>query len=235
MMTMGKTGVIRLISADAQAIFRAGIRQICSAVPDIEFVGEASRSADVLTLCERMRPDLVLLEGALPGALSLIAQMRQQCPAVGIMVLVDRVDETLLRRGLQLGVVGYLLKQIDVFDLVQAIRSAANGLLTIDPEIAALAVGAEDGRDIDQESLSDREQAVLSLLLQGFSNNDIAARLQISPSTVKFHLRNIYSKLDVRSRAEALAVIYGQQRAATRPAPETQAEMPRRRALALVV
>lgn len=232
---MGKTGIIRLISADAQAIFRAGIRQICSTFPDIEFVGEASRSADVLTLCERLCPDLVLLDGALPGALSLIAQMRQQCPSVGIMVLVDRVDETLLRRGLQLGVVGYLLKQVDAFDLVQAIRSAAGGLLTIDPEIAALAIVAQDGMDIDQEALSDREQAVLNLLLQGISNNAIAGRLRISPSTVKFHLRNIYSKLGVRSRAEALAVIYGQQRPATRQAPETYPETPRRRSLALVV
>ncbi len=232
---MAKTGIIRLISADAQAIFRAGIRQICSAFPDIEFVGEASRSADVLTLCERLHPDLVLLDGALPGTLSLIAQMRQQYPAVGIMVLVDRVDETLLRRGLQLGVAGYLLKQIDAFDLVQAIRSAAGGLLTIDPEIAALAIVARDSREIDPEDLSAREQAVLSLLLQGISNNDIAGRLRISPSTVKFHLRNIYSKLGVRSRAEALAAIYGQQRAATRQAPETYPDTPRRRSLALAV
>lgn len=233
---MGKMGIIRLISADAQAIFRAGIRQICATFPDIEIAGEASRSADVLTLCERVRPDLVLLDGALPGALSLIAQMRQLYPSVGIMVLVDRVDETLLRRGIQLGVVGYLLKQIDAFDLVQAIRSAAGGLLTIDPEIAALTIVAQDGRDIqEQEALSDREQAVLNLLLQGISNNDIAGCLQISPSTVKFHLRNIYSKLGVRSRAEALAVIYGQQRAATRQAPEAYPETPRRRSLALAV
>lgn len=232
---MGKTGMIRLISADAQAIFRAGIRQICSTFPDIELVAEAGRSADVLTLCERLRPDLVLLDGALPGALSLIAQMRQQYPVVGVMVLVDRVDETLLRCGLQLGVVGYLLKQIDAFDLVQAIRSAAGGLLTIDPEIAALAVVAQDSMAIDQEPLSDREQAVLSLLLQGISNNDIAGRLRISPSTVKFHLRNIYSKLGVRSRAEALAVIYGQQRAVTRQVPETYPETPRRRSFALAV
>ncbi|MCS6882584.1 MAG: response regulator transcription factor [Oscillochloridaceae bacterium] len=230
--------MIRLISADAQAIFRAGIRQICSTFPDFEIVGEASRSADVLTLCERLRPDLVLLDGALPGALSLIAQMRQQYPKVSVIVLVDRVDETLLRHGLQLGIVGYLLKQIDAFDLVQAIRSAAGGLLTIDPDIAALAIVGQNENDLDQEELSEREQAVLSLLLQGISNNDIARRLQISSSTVKFHLRNIYSKLSklgVRSRAEALAMIYGQRTVASPDASEPYPETLRRRSLALAV
>ncbi len=226
---MGKTRFIRVVSADAQAIFRAGIRQICSTFPDIEFVGEASRSVDVLMLCERLHPDLLLIDGALPGAFSLIAQMRQQYPGVGIMILVDRMDVTLLRRGLQLGVVGYLLKQVDAFDLVQAIRSAARGMLTIDSEVTALATVAQDGMDIDLEDLSEREHAVLNLLLQGISNNAIAGRLQVSPSTVKFHLRNIYSKLGVRSRAEALAVIYTQQRPVTRQAPETYPETPRRR------
>ncbi len=233
---MRQTEIIRLISVDAQAIFRAGIRHICCTFPDIEIVGEAGRSADALILCERLRPDLMLLDGAMPGALSLVAQMRQQYPAIRIIILVDQVEENALRRALQLGVVGYLLKHVDAFDLVQAIRSAAGGLLTIDPEVAAHAILTPDAGDSgDQEALSEREQAVLSLLLQGISNNAIAGRLNISPSTVKFHLRNIYSKLGVRSRAEALAVIYGQQHAAARPAPEPSTELLRLPSLALAV
>ncbi|MFQ3662478.1 MAG: response regulator transcription factor [Chloroflexaceae bacterium] len=233
---MRQTGIIRLVSVDAQAIFRAGIRHICCTFPDIEIAGEAGRSADALTLCERLRPDLMLLDGALPGALSLVAQMRQQYPAIRIIILVDRVDESVLRRTLQLGVVGYLLKHVDAFDLVQAIRSAAGGLLTIDPDVATRAILTPNAGDTrDQEALSEREQAVLSLLLQGISNNAIAGRLQISPSTVKFHLRNIYSKLGVRSRAEALAVIYGQQHVATRPTSETSSELLQLPSLALAV
>lgn len=208
---MGNKATIRLISVDAQAVFRAGIKQICTTFPDLEVIGETSGCADALSLCERLRPDLLLIDGGLPDALGLVAQLRQLYPQIGVIMLVDRADEAQLRHAVHLGVTGYLVKQIDIFDLVQAIRSAAGGLLTIDPEAATLALATPGATGMQPEPLSDREQAVLRLLLQGLPNSAIAARLQISLSTVKFHLRNIYGKLGVSSRAEALAAIYGQQ------------------------
>jgi DNA-binding NarL/FixJ family response regulator len=230
---MSPIQTVRIITIDAQAIFRAGIRQICSAFPDVVVVGEACRSSDALVLCERLRPDLLLIDGMLPGALSAIAQLREQQPELGMMILVDRVDEGMLRRALQHGVVGYLLKQVDIFDLIQAIRSAAGGLLTLAPEAATVALARSGPLEREQDALSEREQAVLALLLHGISNDDIAARLRVSCSTVKFHLRNIYSKLGVRSRAEALAVVYAQHRT---PAPRLGESLPERslrRALAV--
>lgn len=231
---MSAAPAIKIVVVDTQAIFRAGIRQICSDFPNLEVVGETSRGPDTLVLCERLRPNLLLLEAALPGALSLIAQLREHHGGLGIVLLADRVDEHLLRRGLQLGIVGYLLKQIDPFDLVQALRGAAGGLLSLAPEVAA-ALACVGQPECDHETLSDREQGVLALLLQGLSNESIAARLRVSCSTVKFHLRNIYGKLGVSSRAEALATIYGQRRAPAGRPGDGPTELPRRRAVAVAV
>ncbi len=225
---------IRLVIVDAQAIFRAGIRQICSGYADVTVAGEASRCGDALSLCERLRPDLLLIDGALPGALSLIAQLREHQRAMSIVILVERLDEAMLRRALQLGVLGFLLKQIEAFDLIQALRSAAAGLLTLSEEAASSGLGRADQLEAEQDQLSEREQVVLSLLLNGLSNKDIAGRLRVSRATVKFHLRNIYSKLGVCSRTEALAVVYGQ-RPASLPRPGELSELQRRRALAVAV
>lgn len=231
---MGNPPAIRLVTVDAQAIFRAGIRQLCSAVPDIVVAGEAARGGDALVLCERLRPDLLLLDGFLPGAISLIAQLREHHRAVGVVVFAERADPALVQRALQLGVTGYLLKQVEAFDLIQAIRSVARGHLTLAPEVAAVAFGRAEPPEGELDALSEREQTVLGLLLHGLPNDAIAARLRVSRATVKFHLRNIYGKLGVRTRTEALAVVFGQRRAAPRqgdPAPE----LPRRRALAAAV
>jgi NarL family two-component system response regulator LiaR len=227
---MRNTSCVRLVVVDAQSIFRAGIRQICSAFPEIVVAGEAGRCADALALCDRLRPELLLVDATLPGMLSMVAQLRQLQPGVGVVVLADELEEAVLRRALQLGVAGFLLKQIDGFDLVQAIRGAAGGLLTLAPEATAALAARDEPRP---EELSVREQAVLALLLQGYSNDDMADRLQVSRSTVKFHLRNIYLKLGVRSRVEALALVYGQRRGAR--SGEAPSELPRRRSLAAVV
>lgn len=225
---------VRLIIAHEQPIFRAGIVLICSRLPGIAVAGEAGRGADALALCERLRPEILLLDADLPGALGLIAQLREVCPAVGVVLLADRVDAFLLQRALQYGAVGYLLKQIDAFDLVQAIRSASGGLLTLAPE-AAVVLNRFDQPAHAPDQLSEREQRVLALLLNGLSNDTIADSLRVSRSTVKFHLRNIYSKLGVRSRAEALALVYGQRRLAAGQPAEPPVELHQRRALAVAI
>lgn len=232
---MANAPAIRLVTVDAQAIFRAGIRQLCSAVPDIIVAGEAGRGGDALVLCERLRPDLLLLDGAMPGAISLIAQLREHHRAVAVVVFADRADAALVQRALQLGVTGYLLKQVEAFDLIQAVRSVARGHLTLAPEIAAVAFGRAEPPEGELDALSEREQTVLGLLLHGLPNDAIAARLRVSRATVKFHLRNIYGKLGVRTRTEALAVVFGQRRAATLRQGELAPEPARRRSLAAVV
>ncbi|GAB4442531.1 MAG: response regulator transcription factor [Chloroflexi bacterium OHK40] len=231
---MSTATTIRIVTIDAHPIFRAGIRQICAAFPDVVVAGEASRCADAIVLCDQLRPTLLLMDGALAGGMSLIAQLRERHPKVGIVILADRIDDSLLRRALELGVVGFLLKHVDPFDLMQALRSAAGGLLTLAPEVASAALARAAQPEREPDALSEREQAVLALLLSGLSNNSIAARLRVSCSTVKFHLRNIYSKLGVSTRAEALATVYAQRRAPLTRSAEHVQELAWRRTLAAV-
>jgi DNA-binding NarL/FixJ family response regulator len=200
---------ISVVVADDQPIYIAGIRHLLAALPDIGVAGEASSSGDSFTVVERVRPNVLLLSGAMPGALALIAQLREHCRSTQIVILAERVDATMVERALQLGVTGYLLKHVGGFDLAQAVRAAASGLLMMAPEIAAVAYAARKaGPGMDE--LSEREQAVLQLLVCGMSNDTIARELCVSLSTVKFHLSNIYDKFGVRSRGAAIAVAYRQ-------------------------
>lgn len=203
--------MLRIVTVDARALIRAGIREVFARLPDMSIVGEASCSADALGLCEQFHPDLLLFDGALPGGLMVIAQLRERRNKARVLLLTEQVDGRLLSDGLQLGIAGYLLKQIEPFELAQAVRSAAGGLLTLAPE-AVLALGGQQRSYKTLEQLSAREQAVLELLMGGMSNEAIAARLCVSCATVKFHLRNIFTKLGVRTRVEAIALCYQEQR-----------------------
>jgi NarL family two-component system response regulator LiaR len=227
---MRTTVVTRLAIVDAQAIFRAGIRQICSAFPDIAVVGEGSRNADGLALAERHAPEVLVLDGAQSSVLAVIAHLREYHHHIALVLFVDQadhIDELLLHRGLQAGVMGFLRKDIEPLNLVRAIRDASCGLRTVMPEAKPAPQLFQELGNCDHHALSEREQAVLELLLRGISNDEIAAILCVSRSTVKFHLRNIYSKLGVRSRAEALAFVFSQ-----RPL-ENMPEAGTRRALAV--
>jgi DNA-binding NarL/FixJ family response regulator len=206
---MQESAGISVVVADDQPIYIAGVRYLLASLPDIVVAGEACSSVDSFTVVERVRPNVLLLSGAMPGALSLIAQLRERCPSTQTIMLAERVDATVIERALQLGVTGYLLKHVGGFDLAQAIRAAASSLLMMAPEIAAVAYATRTaGPGMDE--LSEREQAVLQLLVRGMANETIARELCISRSTVKFHLGNIYAKFGVRSRGAAIAVVYRQ-------------------------
>lgn len=232
---MTADSAVRVAIVDAQPIFRVGIRQIFAAFPDITVIGEAGCSADALVLCERLRPGLLLFDAAMPGGLTLIAQLHERRSPVRVLILAERVDEALLDQALQLNIVGYLLKHLGAFDIAQAVRSAASGLLTLAPEAAAAARCGASRPESNPHRLSEREQAVLALLLQCLSNEMIAARLNISRSTVKFHLANIYAKLGVRTRAEAITVFYRQRSDPALASAERPSELPQRWAMAVAV
>lgn len=204
---MANGAVLTVVIVDGQPIIRAGIRQVIADVPGFAVVGEAGSCTEARELCERLRPALLICDAAMPGGLALLAQLRERRLPSRVLIVTDRAERALLDHALQLGVGGYVLKQVSAFDLIQALRNAACGLRTLAPEVAAL-FDRQDEPEATVEALSAREQAVLELLLSGLSNNAIAARLQVSRSTVKFHLCNIYDKLDVRSRAETIAICY---------------------------
>lgn len=199
---------IRIVTIDDQAVYRAGIRHTFAQYADLALVGEAGCSSEALAVCVRQQPDLLLCNAALPGGMALLATLRARCPATKIVVLTEQVDRVLLNRAFQLGVSGYLLKDMDPAELVQGVRSAVRGLLTMAAGVIEAVRQSNEQSDTAADDLSPREQSVLSLLLRGLSNDAIAARLHISCATVKFHLRNIYGKLGVRTRAEAISVAY---------------------------
>ncbi|MFV9507327.1 MAG: LuxR C-terminal-related transcriptional regulator [Oscillochloridaceae bacterium umkhey_bin13] len=209
------SNTINLVLVDAQAIFRVGVRHLVAALPDLAVVGETGSCSDAFALCERLRPHVLLCDVAMPGSLPLLHRLAERRYETRVVILTERLDRDLLRQGLQAGAVGYLLKQIEPFDFAQALRSAAAGRLVFAPEVSAASLCEPRQADYSMSPFSAREQAVIDLLLLGLPNQAIAAELHLSCATVKFHLRNIYAKLGVTSRAEAMAACFQMRRIPT--------------------
>lgn len=201
------TPQIRLLTVDALPVIHAGVRQMLAAFPDIELIGETCDLRDALRLGAQRAPTLVLAEidalGAdWPGALRRLAGALQ----VPTVVFTLQADEGCVRQALEAGAQGFLLKSVQPLALAQALRSIAAGQRVFDPEVigAALSPRAHDV----PTGLSHREREVLALLARGLSNSEIGLRLCVSKATVKFHCSQLFSKLGVRSRAQAIAAAY---------------------------
>jgi NarL family two-component system response regulator LiaR len=132
--------------------------------------------------------------------------IRQQCPAVQVLALTSFKEQKLIQNALQAGAIGYLLKNVSADELAQAIRAAHAGRATLSPEAAQALVFAANQPPEPGHDLTERERAVLALLVEGLNNTQIAGRLVVSPSTIKSHVSNILSKLGVASRSEAVAL-----------------------------
>ncbi len=201
------TPQIRLLTIDALPIIHAGVRQMLAAFADIELVGEACDLRDALRIGAQRTPTLVLTEidalGAdWPGALRRLAGALQ-APTV---VFTLRADEGCVRQALEVGAQGFLLKSVQPLALAQALRSVAAGQRVFDPEVIGAAL-APRPHDLPA-GLTHREREVLALLARGLSNSEIGLRLCVSKATVKFHCGQLFSKLGVQSRAQAIAAAY---------------------------
>lgn len=202
---MGIARPIRILLVDDHAMVRRGLASLLGTFDDLEVVGEAADGAAALAQCERLRPDVVVMDLVLPGIDGVEATrlLRRLCPAPQVVVLSGFQDEGWVQGALAAGAIGYLLKGADADQLVGAIRRAAEGHATLAPEAAEaliqLAVHAAPA-----DALSEREHEVLALLAQGLSNPEIARRLFVSRSTVKFHVSSILAKLGSASRTEAV-------------------------------
>lgn len=204
---------IKLLIVDAQTVSRAGLRRLLESYPDLEVVGEAGDSIHAVSETAELLPDVILIDGQLPGEQSL--EILQQIKALNVeihtLLLSAQENEELLYKALRTGASGYLLKDIAPDELVQSIRAAARGEILIQPQLAARLLTRSGNQEHDrghgpiQESLTAREREVLQLLTRGLRNKEIAARLFVSERTVNFHLANIYAKLHVSGRTEALS------------------------------
>ena len=204
----------RVLVVDAEPIVRHGLRALLTAEPDLAPAGEAASPRDALMVAERTRPDVIVVDiefgrDERPG-LDLVRALLERCRGAKVLVLTGCRDRDSMMRTVRLGVHGYLRKGADTTEIVRAVRAVQRGEGVFDPGTGAagpLQVLREPapaaGPDLCKTSLlTDRENQVLRLLAVGLSNREIGTRLRISEATVKFHVRNLRDKLEVRRRTE---------------------------------
>ncbi|MEK6442433.1 response regulator transcription factor [Pseudonocardia sp. T1-2H] len=204
----------RVLVVESEAIVRLGLRQLFAAEPDLRIVAEAATPRDALFAADRVRPDLVLLDVDLgrgdAAGLDVARALLQRHRGTKILVLTACRDRDVMLRTIRLGVHGYLRKGAETAEIVQAARTLLRGESVFDSRTTAIVMDAL--RDTERPApgvtgprgalLTDRETQVLRLLATGMSNREIGAELVISEATVKFHVRNLRDKLDVRRRTE---------------------------------
>jgi NarL family two-component system response regulator LiaR len=207
---------IRVFIADDHALVRSGLKLFLQAFDDLELVGEASSGEEAVGLCEQVAPDVVLMDLMMPGMGGVAAAqaVRKLCPRVRVIALTNFQDGEMVQQALRAGVTSYLLKNVTAEELARAIRAAKAGHSTLAPEATQALIDAATHSPASPPkasiSLTPREREVLSWMVTGLSNPEIAERLVLSPMTVKFHVSNILSKLGCSSRTEAVALAVGE-------------------------
>lgn len=210
---------IRVIIADDHLIVREGLRLILETDPEIELVGDASDGASAVRLAGEVQPDVALMDLRMPSldGLQAIEQIHAKWPQIALVILTTYHEDALMLRGLRAGACGYLLKDTSRETLLDAIRTAARGETLLQPEVLSrllartMEVRQTPGTSPERVpgagavTLTEREQEVLRAIARGERSKEIAAHLGISERTVKSYLSSIYAKLEVDSRAAAVA------------------------------
>jgi NarL family two-component system response regulator LiaR len=198
---------IRVMLVDDHSVVRSGLGAFLSVNPDLELVGEAENGDEAVVRCGLLQPDVVLMDLMMPGTDGVTATrlIHEKYPCVRVIALTSFQENALVQGALEAGATGYLMKNVSARELAAAIRSAYEGKMTLSPEAAEVLVHARaQAQEID--CLTEREHEVLKLMVDGLSNAEIAERLVVSLSTVKFHIGNILMKLRVDNRVAAVTL-----------------------------
>ena len=204
---------IRVAIIDDHAIVRQGLRAMIDREPDLQVVGEAPSARLAPAMLDRTRPQVVLLDlrltdGSECDGLSLCATMTQRYPDIRVLVLTSSADEWLILESIKQGARGFVVKDVDLTELVRAIRAVQRGESAFDSRSAGVVVrwmhGSQRPGGAATSDITPREREILVLLARGLSNVAIGQRLYISAATVKFHVGNVMAKLGARRRAEAV-------------------------------
>jgi DNA-binding NarL/FixJ family response regulator len=200
-----------------------GLALFLSSYPDMVLAGEAASSAEALALCALEKPDVVLMDLQLPDVdgLRILERIRDKYPEIRVLILTSYPDPALVERAFKGGANGYLLKDVSAYDLAGAIRAASEGRSVLANEATESLVQIVRERRDGGVELTKREHEVLVLIVEGLSNAEIAEQLNVSYSTVKFHVGRILSKLGAPSRAMAVTIAW-QRHLVPRPEPRAQ-------------
>jgi two-component system, NarL family, response regulator DevR len=205
--------MIRLLIIDDHEMVREGLKAMLSAEPDFAIVGDAANAEQAFALIERLRPDIILLDIRLPGTsgIEVCRTVTERYPEIAVIILTTFTDESLVAQCIQAGARGFIVKDIERFDLKRSIRAVARGEAAIDTK-AAVAVLAQlrgapqNNNEPAPDPLSSQQIVILRLVAQGLSSREIATRLYLSENTVKGYVQEILHRLGVKNRTEAVMV-----------------------------
>ena len=201
---------IRILLADDHTILRAGLRMMLNAQPDMEVVGEAQDGRQAISEAQRLQPDVVLMDITMPdmNGIDATRQIKRMLPETKVLVLTMHENDEYVFQALRAGAAGYMLKEAADTDLISALRVIQSGQVYLSPMAQSVMVGdylqrVRTGEEKDSySSLTEREREILKLVAEGFTNNQIAEKLVISPKTVDTHRTHVMDKLNLHSRAE---------------------------------
>jgi two-component system response regulator NreC len=201
---------IRILLADDHTILRAGLKMMLNAQPDMEVIGEAQDGRQALHEAQRLQPDVILMDITMPdmNGIEATKQIKRVQPEIKVLVLTMHEHDEYIFQALRAGASGYMLKEAADTELITALHVVQSGQFYLSPAAQSVMVGdylqrVRTGEEKDSySSLTEREREILKLVAEGYTNNQIAERLVISPKTVDTHRTHIMDKLNLHSRAE---------------------------------
>jgi NarL family two-component system response regulator LiaR len=204
---MNELRPIQVMLVDDHNVVRSGLATFLRVYDDFALMGEAKNGLEAVKLCQEKTPDVILMDLIMPemDGIAATQAILADHPEVKIIAMTSFEEEKLVQGVLAAGAISYLLKNVTADELAKAIRDAASGRSTLSPEAARVLVQAVRPNKQSTHDLTEREMEVLTLVVQGYSNQQIADEMIISLATVKAHISNILSKLQLSSRSEAIA------------------------------
>jgi NarL family two-component system response regulator LiaR len=199
---------IRVLLVDDHAVVRSGLSKFLLVNKDLELAGEASDGSEAIQMAATCHPDVILMDVLMPGMDGITAtrEIHRKYPQMKIVALTSFSEQNMVQGVLQAGAIGYLQKNVTALELGNAIRSAFAGRMTLSPEAAEALANSVTQAHLPGNELTEREQDVLRCMVEGMNNNEIAQKLVVSLGTVKFHISNIFQKMGVDSRVEAVKI-----------------------------
>jgi NarL family two-component system response regulator LiaR len=200
---------IRIVIVDDHAMLRKGLAVFLLSYTDLKLIGEAANGKEALALCADKKPDIVLMDLMMPimDGITATRLIRRDFPDIQVIALTSFGEERLIKDVIEAGAISYLFKKISADDLANAIRAAKYGVSTFAPEVTDILVRSVRQPHALFGDLTPREREVLSLIVKGQANNEIANTLMISLSTTKSHVSSVLAKMGVASRTEAIVMI----------------------------